>query len=92
MFFSFYESFPDRYSVIIDEQMLDIDLRRADIAAGEGLSAALIDLVYIAAEEFRLILFRQFTENARCWDKGSGGIKILAGDEVGADLQTTAAL
>ena len=92
MFFSFYESFPDRYSVIIDEQMLDINLCGTDITAGKGLSAALIDLVDIAYEEFRLILFRQFTENARCRDKGSGGIKILAGDEVGAYLQTTAAL
>ena len=92
MFFSFYESFPDCYSVIVDEQMLDVDLRRADIAAGKRLSAALIDLVDIADEEFRLILFRQFAEDARRRDKGSGGIKILAGDEVGADLEAAAAL
>lgn len=92
MFFSFYESFPDRYSVIIDEQMLDINLRGTDITAGKGLSAALIDLVDIADEEFRLILFRQFAEDARCRNKGSGRVKIFAGDKVGTDLQTTAAL
>ena len=92
MFFSFYESFPDSYSVIIDEQMLDINLRGTDITAGKGLSAAFIDLVNIAAEELRLVLFRQFAEDARCRDKGSGRVKIFVGDKVGADLQTAAAL
>ena len=72
--------------------MLDVDLRGTDIAAGEGLSTAFIDLIDIAFEEFRLILFRQFAKDARCRDKGSGRIKTLAGDEVGADLETAAAL
>lgn len=92
MFFSFYESFPDRYRVIVDEQMLNVDLRGTDILTGKRFSAAFIDLVDIAGEEFRLILFRQFAENARRRDKGSGGVKIFAGDEVGANLEAAAAL
>ena len=88
----FYEPFPDGDGIVVDQKVLYIDLRRADIAAGEGLSAALVDLVDIAAENFRLVLFRQLAEDTRCRDKGSGGVEFFAGDEVRTDLQATAAL